>query len=110
MSIQREDDPTVPYGPGGVCARGDMMRIPIDHLLACQLFRFRGPLLSEEGGQQHTDPHLQEFALPILGDGLLEMARPQILAVSDGGLSVPLLLLMLLAMAGQALPHECQDK
>jgi hypothetical protein len=100
MSIQREDDPTVPYGPGSVCARGDMTRIPIDHLLACQLFRFRGPLLSEDGGQQHIDPHLQEFALPILGDGLPEMARPQVLAVGDGGLSVPLPLLIVLAMAG----------
>ena len=27
MSIQREDDPTVSYGPGGVCARRSPIRL-----------------------------------------------------------------------------------
>src|SRR5919109_4328626 len=105
MGVQREDDSTVPHRPGGVRARCDMAGIPVDRLPAFQLFRFRGPFLAEEGGQQYIDPQLQEFAFPILSDGLPEMARPEVSAIGDGGLFVLLPLFIVLTMASQALAY-----
>ena len=44
---------------------------------AIVLFRFRRSFLVEEDCQDHVERHLQELALPVLEDGLTELARRQ---------------------------------
>src|SRR5215208_1743205 len=72
---------------------------------------FRRTPLVEKGGKHHVEAHLQELALPVLKDGLYEVAASQVLDVANWLPPVLLLGAVVVEEAHNALSaHEDEEK
>src|SRR5215213_3790210 len=86
------------------------VRIFFHRVGAVVLLRFRRAALVEEYRENDVEPHLQELALPVLEDGLAELARAYECSERDLALAMLSLLVVMGHPAGEHVPDARSEE